>query len=82
MSGKSPMKLEVTSRHDDICLLGCKAHNKLTSSPFIKKIAFGLRRAVFRFYSLFCHRAFHTFAFIELLVVFICNNSKHFRLAS
>ena len=28
MSGKSPMKLEVTSRHDHSCLLGRKASNQ------------------------------------------------------
>ena len=32
MPGKSPMKLEVTSRHDHSCLLGRKASNKQTNN--------------------------------------------------
>ena len=32
MSGKSPTKLEMTSRHNHSCLLGCKASNQTKST--------------------------------------------------
>ena len=41
LPGKSPMKLEVTSRHDHSCLLGRKASkqtNKQTETPNIHEI--------------------------------------------
>ena len=39
MPGKSPMKLEVTYRHDHSCLLGRKA-SKQTKQPRIRKFMY------------------------------------------
>ena len=37
MPGKSPMKLEVTSRHDHSCLLGRKASKQTNKQNYISK---------------------------------------------
>ena len=46
MRGKSPMKLEVTSRYDHSCLLGCKA-SKQTNKQIYRSLSLPTRLVLF-----------------------------------